>query len=57
MLPSDDVCIVCPKCGTKEVNTTVITDMVTYCRCRACGHIWHIEIEQPVSGAVTTRPV
>jgi len=57
MPPTDDVCVVCPKCGTQEVNTTVVTDMVTYCRCRTCGHIWHVEIDEPARTAVFNRRV
>lgn len=45
----------CPKCGeTAKVAYTVETLIGSYCRCRACGNVWHFNA-QPLKAADPTK--
>ena len=38
----------CAACASEDVDATLRTTMVTYWRCRTCGHIWMDHEELPV---------
>ena len=40
-------CYRCPSCHSSDVDSTVKTHLATYCRCRACGQLWHEERTEP----------
>ena len=42
-------CYRCPDCGSTNVSSTVKTVYSTYCRCGACGSIWHEDRQDPPS--------
>jgi heterodisulfide reductase subunit A-like polyferredoxin len=48
MPPLTTTCHTCTECKSEQVDATLRTTMVTYCRCRACGHIWMHHEELPV---------
>jgi hypothetical protein len=40
-------CERCPDCDSPDVEATVKTVRSSYCRCRACGSVWHEERTDP----------
>ena len=51
----DDVqqlALACPDCGGGSVAPTLSTLAGAYCRCVACGHLWHVDRRQVESPAM-----
>jgi uncharacterized Zn finger protein len=43
--------IPCAACGTMGVRLALLTSYGAYCRCDACGHVWHAEQSAPRTNA------
>jgi len=51
-------CPPCAKCGEKaDVSYTIKSEIGSYCRCAACGHVWHVDaVQNKPSSHIDQRP-
>jgi hypothetical protein len=50
-----ELCFICPECRSLDVHVTVPSQVGAYCRCDACGHIWHDDQTLPARGVSLGR--
>jgi len=39
----------CRRCGSLDIQTTLLTSYARYCRCRTCGYLWNQPAARPAA--------